>query len=78
MDTAETDVDTKVSDTATALTLLNSYKASLSTQEAEEEAQDALVALALSDKEAQEETVTALEGLAEEADTTNEDAIAEE
>jgi len=60
------------------LTLLNSYKASLSTQEAEEEAQDALVVLALADKESQEETVTALEGLAEEADTANEDAIGEE
>lgn len=71
----KSDWETKVTDTATALSLLNSYKASLAAQEAEEAAQDALVELAEADVAAQTETVSTLQGIAEEADTTNGDAI---
>lgn len=77
MDSAETDATNKINDTATALTLLNSYKASLTAQEAEETAQDALVVLALADKTAQALEVGTLETAAEEADTAEEDRDAE-
>lgn len=75
VDATKGDWEQKVTDTATALSLLNSYKASLATQEAEESAQDALVELAEADVAAQTETVSTLQGLAEEADTANGDAI---
>lgn len=75
MATAEENVDNKVAEAAASLIILNSYKASLATQEAEEEAQDAIVALALADVQAQEETVEDLESAAEEASNDNQDAI---
>jgi len=57
------------------LALLNSYKASLATQEAEEAAQDALVGLAEEDVAAQALVVSGLLSIKEEADTDNGDAI---
>lgn len=58
------------------MSTLNSYKASLATQEAEEAAQDALVELAEADVAAQAETVESLESAAETA--ANEYGDAEE
>lgn len=53
MDTAEEDYNNKVAEVATALSTLTSYQASLSTQEDEESAQDALVTIATDDVNAQ-------------------------
>ena len=75
VDAAKLAWDNKVTDTATALSLLNSYQASLATQEAEEAAQDALVELAEADVTAQTEAVAALEEAAEEANITHGDMV---
>jgi len=75
VDQTKLDWDNKVTETATALALLNSYKASLATQEAEEAAQDALVGLAEEDVAAQALVVSGLLSIKEEADTDNGDAI---